>query len=285
MAMKFSRAGIAMMGLGLLLATAARADQWSKTYTVSGKPVIHLTVSDGNIQIARGGAGSVMVRVDSSHINVSSDAHISESQSGNNIDISIRSSAMHWFHIGGGSAVTVTVTVPSNADLNMSSGDGSISASQISGQIELNSGDGSLDINHLGGTLRLHTGDGSINARDLDGNLDADTGDGTVTLQGRLDGVKARSGDGDIRVEAAANSQPGSSGWELKSGDGNLSLRVPGGFRANLEARTGDGRITVDFPVTVSGSFDEKSMSAKINGGGPTVTMITGDGSIRVEHQ
>ena len=72
---------------------------------------------------------------------------------------------------------------------------------------------------------------------------------------------------------------------ELKSGDGNLSLRVPGGFRANLEARTGDGRITVDFPVTVSGSFDEKSMSAKINGGGPTVSMITGDGSIRVEHQ
>ena len=213
MAMKFSRAGIAMMGLGLLLATAAHADQWSKTYTVSGKPVIHLTVSDGNIQIARGGAGSVMVRVDSSRINVSSDAHISESQSGNNIDISIRTNAMRWFHIGGSSSVTVTVTVPPNADLNMNSGDGSISASQISGQIELNSGDGSLDINHLGGSLRLHTGDGSINARDLDGNVDADTGDGTVTLQGRMDGLKARSGDGDIRVEAAANSQPGGSGW------------------------------------------------------------------------
>jgi len=285
MAMKSSRTGIAMMGLGLLLATAAHADPWSKTYTVNGKPSIHVNVSDGSIQIARGGAGSVVVRVDSNHMNVSTDAHISENQSGNNIEISVRPNAMHWLHMNTNSSVTVTVTVPPEADMRMESGDGNISASQVSGQIELNSGDGNLNLDHLGGNLRLHTGDGNISARDLDGNLDADTGDGTVTLQGRLDGIKARSGDGDIRVEAAANSQPGSSGWELKSGDGNLSLRVPGGFRANLEAHTGDGRITVDFPVTVSGTFNEKSMSAKINGGGPTVSMTTGDGSIRIEHQ
>ncbi len=274
--------------LGLLIAVpAARADQWSKTYSVSGKPSVHVTASDGNVQIQRGGSGSVEVRISSNRVNVSQDARISENQSGNNIEISVRPRMMGWFHWGmsGSDKLTVTVTVPSESDLNIETSDGNIQGSQISGQLQLTSADGNLSLDGMRGNMRFHTGDGNIDARNLDGSLDADTGDGTVTLHGRFDSLSARSGDGDILVEAAENSQAGSSGWNLKSGDGNIEVRVPSSFKANLEAHTGDGRISVNFPITISGSLSESNMSAKLNGGGPTLMVRTGDGSIRIEKQ
>ena len=106
-----------------------------------------------------------------------------------------------------------------------------------------------------------------------------------MAIQGRFDLLDLRTGDGNVVAEAAANSQPGSAGWKLKSGDGSIVLRIPSTFRANLEARTGDGRISVNFPLTVSGTLNESSLNAQINGGGPTVEINTGDGSIRVERQ
>jgi DUF4097 and DUF4098 domain-containing protein YvlB len=276
----------ALAATALLLAIpAARADEWSKHYDVNGRPALHLSVSDGDVQIQRGSGNAVDVRIDTRHRTISNDVHISETQSGNSIEISIRPRAMHWFNWGvnTGTGLTVVISVPDEADLDIDSGDGNIIASSVSGKIQLRTSDGNMSANDLKGTLRLHSGDGHIVTKDTDGSLEADTGDGNMSLQGRFDSLDARTGDGTIQVEAAANSQPGSSGWKLKSGDGNIILRMPSTFNANLEAHTGDGRISVNFPLTVSGTLDPSNLTAKINGGGPIVEVRTGDGNISIE--
>jgi DUF4097 and DUF4098 domain-containing protein YvlB len=285
-AMKFACASAA--GLALLLAIpAARADDWTHHYSVTGRPAIHLTVSDGDVQIQRGGGNAVDVDINSVHYNISNDVRITENQNGNSIDIAIHPRPMHWFKwgISMGTGLKVTIAVPAEADLDIDTGDGNIAAAPVSGRIQFSTSDGNISTEGLKGTLKLHSGDGHIDARDLDGSLAADTGDGNMSLQGRFDSLDVRTGDGSVEVEAAANSQPSTSGWRIKSGDGSIVLRVPSAFRANLEARTGDGRISVNFPLTVSGTLNESSLSAKINGGGPTVEVHTGDGSIRIERQ
>jgi len=278
----------AAAGLALLLAVpAAHADDWSHHYTVNGRPAVRLAVSDGDVQIQRGSGNAVDVDIKSAHYNISNDVSISENQNGNSIDIGIRPRANHWFNwgINMGTGLKVTIAVPFDADLDINTGDGNIVALAVSGRIQFSTSDGNITSDGLKGTLKFHSGDGHIDARNLDGSLAADTGDGNMAVQGRFDLLDLRTGDGNVVAEAAANSQPGNAGWKLKSGDGSIVLRIPSSFRANLEARTGDGRISVNFPLTVSGTLNESSLNAQINGGGPTVEINTGDGSIRVERQ
>ncbi|MGA7842379.1 MAG: DUF4097 family beta strand repeat-containing protein, partial [Candidatus Acidiferrales bacterium] len=71
--------------------------------------------------------------------------------------------------------------------------------------------------------------------------------------------------------------------WNLHSGDGHITLRVPSDLNAMLDAHTGDGSITLDIPIQVSGSLSHSSVRGKLNGGGPTLAISSGDGSIHIE--
>jgi hypothetical protein len=53
---------------------------------------------------------------------------------------------------------------------------------------------------------------------------------------------------------------------------------------AELDAHTGDGHVSLDFPVTVSGRLSTSNIRGKLGNGGPELTLRTGDGSIRLEH-
>ena len=72
------------------------------------------------------------------------------------------------------------------------------------------------------------------------------------------------------------------SAWRIRTGDGSVTLRLPENFTADLDAHTGDGKITVDFPVTASGSLGRSELRGKLNGGGQTLVVRTGDGPIRL---
>lgn len=73
------------------------------------------------------------------------------------------------------------------------------------------------------------------------------------------------------------------SDWNIRSGDGSVTLQLPDDFSANVDLRTGDGHINVSMPVTVEGNLGDKNIRGKINGGGNLLTVHTGDGSIRLE--
>jgi hypothetical protein len=72
-------------------------------------------------------------------------------------------------------------------------------------------------------------------------------------------------------------------GWTLRTGDGNIVLRLADSFAANLSAHTADGHVTIDFPVTMEGSLRENDVRGKINGGGPILELRSGDGNIELE--
>ena len=88
--------------------------------------------------------------------------------------------------------------------------------------------------------------------------------------------------DGNIDGEAEAGSK-NNSGWNLHTGDGNVALRLPSDFAADLDAETGDGRVNIVFPLTMNGSVKERSVRGKINGGGSLLELRTGDGNIELE--
>ena len=97
--------------------------------------------------------------------------------------------------------------------------------------------------------------------------------------------MRARSGDGSIAIQA----RPGSStdaDWDITSGDGAVTLQLPDGFNADLEAHTGDGGIRLDgVSVTSSGTITRNSVRGRLGSGGRSVRVRTGDGSITLRRQ
>jgi DUF4097 and DUF4098 domain-containing protein YvlB len=263
-------------------AKPARADTWSKTYNVTGKPELVVDADDGAVVILARDENQIEAHVTTSGWRLGSDLQIHENQAGNRVEIELRTSHVHFHLFGVNRSIRLELSVPRSADLDIHTGDGSITCDPVSGNIRLDTGDGSVSATGLAGNLRLHSGDGSINASGLDGALDANTGDGRVAVRGRFDSLSLRSGDGSIDASAAEGSKI-SGEWSVRTGDGSVTLRLANSFAADLDAHTGDGRVTLDFPVTVSGALSGSTIRGKLNGGGPPLYVRSGDGSIRIE--
>jgi DUF4097 and DUF4098 domain-containing protein YvlB len=267
-----------------LAASPTRADEWSKTYKVSGHPTLRIDTDDGDVNISSGDANQIEARVTTEGFKIgSSDVRIEEHQEGDNVTVGVKMPHFNFSFFGGRHrGVHIDLRVPKDLTLDVHTGDGNVSAQPLSGRIRIDTGDGHITVNGLKGEISMRTGDGNIQASALDGSLEVDTGDGHVTVDGRFDSLNLKTGDGNIEARAMAGSKVASS-WRLHSGDGHINMWVPGDFNANLEAHTGDGKITVDLPIKVSGSLSHSSIHGTLNNGGGTVSVTSGDGSIHLQ--
>jgi DUF4097 and DUF4098 domain-containing protein YvlB len=248
----------------VLLAAAsplALAEQWSKTFHTGAAPELRVETNDANVTVRAGGA-AIEARVIAAGWKIGpGEVHVTEHQSGDRVELEVKVPPLH-FNLGNRS-VRIELQVPADTRTDIHTGDGNIRA------------DG------LRGKTKLVTHDGNIEGEGFDGALEATSGDGNIRVRGKFQGLDLRSGDGNIDAEVRAGSRLASS-WTVHSGDGGVTVRLPDGLAADLEAHTGDGRITVDLPLTTSGGIQGNSVSGKLNGGGPTLTIHTGDGSIHL---
>ena len=251
--------------LALFLVSAAFAGEWSKQYSVGGSPSVDLRCDDGSLEFTQGGAGRVAVQVITKGIDVKpGEVEVIETQSGDNISVHVKLPRNRGWNFGGvNRSVRVAVTLPPRLTLRAATGDGSINASGI------------------GGDLRLNTGDGSITASGLDGNLEARTGDGSMNIAGRFDALRASTGDGSMDITAERGSKVNSA-WNIDTGDGSIRVRVPQDIRADLDVRTGDGGLRVDIPGVSTRGSDDNEVHARLNGGGLPLKVRSGDGSLTV---
>ena len=239
-----------------------------KHFAVSGKPDVSLTTFDGSIEIRPWDKADVEVVIEKrgrDHDDVAA-IEVKAEQNGNRIEIVVKEPRREHsglnFHFNSRSAKLI-VNVPASSDVTAKSGDGSI------------------DIERIVGRVQMRSGDGSIRGRMMGGDVEADTGDGSIKLDGKLTGLRVHTGDGSVTIRAEAGSVTGAD-WDIVSGDGSVTLEVPDGFGAELDARTGDGGIHMrDITLSnVSGQIRKNSVRGRLGDGGRAVRVRTGDGSI-----
>jgi hypothetical protein len=290
----------ALVAASAFAASSASAEEWNKSYTVSGRSQIHVETNDGSVQTFTGDTKQVEFHVTYNGYELDKTLHIDSRQDGDTVQITARVNG-HWGFSWGGHnrGLKIEVHMPKDADLQVDTGDGSVTtqtisgklkihtgdgsvrADQVDGDVDIDTGDGSITVNGAKGDIRLRTGDGHIEGRNLDGKVDAYSGDGHITLDGRLDSLTVKTGDGSID----ARIRPGSkidSGWSIRTGDGSVDVVLPAELQANIEASTNDGHISLGIPVTVEGTFSNSQIHGKMNGGGQPIVIHTGDGSIRL---
>lgn len=262
--------------------TAARAEEITRTFAVSGHARVHVETDDGSVRVSTGDIKQVEIRVEYTGYKLDRDLQVNTTQSGDAVDVVAKTRSGSFWNWGVRHAsLRVEVHMPKDADLSVRSGDGSVEADSVNGNVDISTGDGSITVQGARGNIRFHTGDGHIEARGLDGQVDASSGDGHINLEGRFDGLRIKTGDGSVTARAGAGSKVSSS-WSIYTGDGSVDLEIPGDLQANIEASTQDGHISLGLPITVEGTFSSSRIQGKLNGGGQTVTIRTGDGSIHL---
>ena len=277
------------IGLGIacavLLAASvpgASAEDFAKSFAIAGRASVRVETNDGAVRVITSDARQVEFRVEYKGYELGKDLRIEARQDGDKIELVARVS--DHLRISGlfrSRNLRIEVRMPRLADLQVETGDGSVKSDALEGTVDIHTGDGSIAVDGLKGDIRLRTGDGSIEARDLDGKLEAHSGDGHITAGGRFDGLRVKTSDGSVQARLRPGSKMASP-WSIETGDGGIDLQVPDGFQADLDASSGDGRITLDVPLTVAGKVSHSKVRGQLNGGGPALVLHTGDGSIRI---
>lgn len=250
--------------LSLLAVLPAAAEEWSKTYNLTGKPDLRIETTDANIRVTTWEQNTIEAKVITSRYKIGEGGiRVDEHQTGDSVEIEVRY-PHHPFTIDWGQhRVEIVIQMPRE------------------GRVNLHTGDGQIDVSGLKGEMDLHSGDGSENLEAVEGRLRATTGDGHIRASGRFDDLQLKTGDGHVDVRAATGSSL-AAGWRLETGDGNVSLEVPADLAADVDLHTGDGHIDLDMPVSTSGKIRENEIHGKLNGGGSLLTIKTGDGSIHL---
>ncbi|HEV3305150.1 MAG TPA: DUF4097 family beta strand repeat-containing protein [Candidatus Sulfotelmatobacter sp.] len=250
-----------------LASLPARADDWSKTYTLTGHPDLRVETSDANIHVSTWDQNTIEAKVTTTHYKIGDDGiRIEEHQTGDVVEIEVRY-PHHGVTINWGNSMSHRVEI----NIQM----------PREGRVDLHTGDGKIDLANFKGEMQLRSGDGSQEIDSVDGKLHATTGDGHIRASGRFDELALHTGDGRVEARASAGSAL-STGWRLESGDGTVTLEVPETLAADVDLHTGDGHIDLDMPVTTVGKIRENEVRGKLNGGGNLLVIHTGDGSIRL---
>jgi DUF4097 and DUF4098 domain-containing protein YvlB len=260
-----------------------------KRFTVDGIADVRVATFDGSIQIQSWDKPDVLIEVEKRGPNKTAveSLQVVVEQTGNVIDLEVKRPKSETFSGMGfrqPAYARLVVSVPRTTNVRARSGDGSIRIERVTGRIELRTGDGSIRASEVAGDLNFDTGDGSVVVEGAEGQLVVDTGDGSVSVSGSLGALKLHTGDGSVVYRA----DPGTSmtdQWDITTGDGSVTLYLPADLGAELDAHTGDGRITNDLSVEKADT-DEKTrrtLRGRIGSGGKPLRVRTGDGAIRLK--
>jgi DUF4097 and DUF4098 domain-containing protein YvlB len=156
--------------------------------------------------------------------------------------------------------VTITLNIPKDYSLDVSTGGGNIQTDDIGGRVSLYTAGGNISAGNIGGPARLISESGGhISVRDVAGNLTANTGGGHITTGIIAGNASLHTAGGHIHVGSIQGIA------RLETGGGNITLQHSG---TQLMADTAGGEIDVGEAAGL--------VRATTGGGGIRVVRLSG---------
>ena len=144
-------------------------------------------------------------------------------------------------------SVNIELQVPRNAILTLNTRNGGISISDFRGQAKLQTTNGGVSLNSVNGDIRGETRNGGLTI-----NLTGDHWDGQ--------------------------------GLDIETRNGGITMTMPEHYSAALETATVNGRISIDFPVTVQGRIG-RELTTTLGSGGAKIKAITTNGGVTIRRR
>ncbi len=282
---------LALAGLATLSSLTAVAQDpdhsWSKTYPLTGKPILTLETSDAGVEFRPcGDCHEIRIHVEVEGRKLS-DYRLEEGQTGDEVHFLFKELP----HLGGhhtwhGEQTRVTVESPTQLTLQARTSDGNVTLSGLQGDLGLTTGDGNVTLDHVSGNLHIKSGDGQVKVTNADGAIDAHTSDGNLSVDGLFHTLALHTSDGSLDLNLREGTKLAGP-TTIQSSDGSVTIRVPQNFAADLNVHTSDGHVNCALPLVMDnyqsgGSGHE--LRGKLNGGGTPLTIKTSDGSVKIEY-
>jgi DUF4097 and DUF4098 domain-containing protein YvlB len=276
---------------------------FDRSFQVNGPVDLEVLTRSGDITVRSGSSNTVSIRgkihQGNSWLESNRKADVDELQKNPPLRQNGNSIRVDYVNLRNVS-VDYEITVPENTTVRTHSGSGNQSVEGLKGTVDLEAGSGDMQLSRLTGDLHFQTGSGNVRGRQLsgparvkagsgdieieetgEGDVDIRTGSGNITVSGVNGGFRAEAGSGDIRGNGTPKNL-----WSIRTGSGNVDLRVPSEAGFDVDVSSNSGTVVVDHPVTttVQGRVQErKSVVGKVRNGGPTISVHTGSGDIRLD--
>ena len=182
--------------------------------------------------------------------------------------------------------VAVTVTVPSATALKIETSDAPITVigrcggadiagwrgitiDHVDGDLLLRYGGAGSRVERVSGSVTVRSGSGEARFGIIEGSLQRASGSGLLDV-GEVHGtVRSRSGSGSSRLAAVYGDV------DLASGSGAMSIGLPAGTAAHIDATTGSGQVRSDLRIEDwPGPALKKSITVRARTGGGDIRLF-----------
>lgn len=197
-----------------------------------------------------------------------------------------------------GTAPRVDVKVPRRFSVDVETRGGRIRIFDIGGRVAAETGGGEIQLRRISGSMLLRTAGGSIRVQDASGNLRARTLGGSIVVKGVTGSVDLKSGGGSIRVSDVAGRIEAKTGAGLIAASfsadpigfletvaGSIVVNLPAGVGAEVDARTGAGRVRLDHHIPFQGRRSRTHLVGIIGEGGQQLRLRAVLGAIHVRER
>lgn len=192
-------------------------------------------------------------------------------------------------------AVTVT---DAGGEARLNSSFGAITASGIGKAVTVTGSNGSVRVTRAGGPANVRTNFGSIELNDINGGVEAHNSNGTIRITGIKGAARLTTTFGSLVVNDlsgpldATNSNgsvqatlTGASGCRpvtIRATFGPVKVWLPEPANYDVSAATSFGKVSSEFPLTVSGQISSESVNGKIGNGGCELRISNSNGSVQI---
>jgi len=160
-------------------------------------------------------------------------------------------------------SVSLEVTVPNNTGLELTTHNGRVEITNITGQLNATTHNGKVTAEQVSGTIELHTHNGSVICREVSGD------------------TQLKSHNGNIKVYYS-QAAPSVCDISLITYNGGIELTTPSNFSGEVEASTHNGSINTDLPITVKGKVSRRKLTGTSGTGQGKLHLETHNGSIKI---
>jgi len=187
------------------------------------------------------------------------------------------------------------VLVPRATHLSIDNGSGGLEAREIDGDVSIDNGSGGVRLDEIVGDVSIDNGSGGIRVDRVEGDVSIDNGSGGVKVSEIVGDISIDNGSGGIRLDdvdgalevetssggVSATMVGRNQGIHAETSSGGVQIRVPAGWGADVDMRSGSGEVIIDGWAEID-LVDAERFRGAVGGGGPTIHMESSSGDVEL---
>ncbi len=127
-----------ILGLTFSATLQVRADEWSKTFKLTGKPELRVETSDANIRISTWEQDTIEAKVTTFRYKIGENGiRIEDHQEGDKVELEVRFPHHNFNFEIGSHHVDIDIHMPREGRINLHTGDGKIDVNSFKGELKV----------------------------------------------------------------------------------------------------------------------------------------------------